>query len=109
LPEVEHKSDNALQKALARHIDAKLRRGTRLIDITVTHRSPVMAEKIAKLLVQEVVRWNFETQRDAAEVARRFLLDESTRLRAKLEQSEQALQSDKEQNETFSLEDTEID
>ena len=105
LPEVEHKSDNALQKALARHIDAKLRRGTRLIDITVDHPSPVMAEKIAKLLVQEFVRWNFEAQRDAAEVARRFLLDEGTRLRAKLEQSEQALQSYKEQNEAVSLED----
>jgi succinoglycan biosynthesis transport protein ExoP len=106
LPEVQHKSDNALQQALARHIDARLRRGTRLIDITVNHRSPVMAEKIAKLLVQEFVRWNFEAQRDAAEVARRFLLDEATRLRTKLEQSEQALQSYKEQNEAVSLEDT---
>src|SRR5438876_5891264 len=84
---------------------AKLRRETRLIDITVNHRSPVMAEKIAQLLVQEFVRWNFEAQRDAAEVARRFLLDEGTRLRAKLEQSEQALQSYKEQNEAVSLED----
>ena len=91
LPEVKQKSDNALQKALARHIDAKLRRGTRLIDITVDHRSPVMAQKIAELLVQEFVRWNFEAQRDAAETARRFLLDEATRLRGKLEQSEQAL------------------
>ena len=34
LPEVKQKSDNKLQKALARHIDTKLRRGTRLIDIT---------------------------------------------------------------------------
>ena len=47
LPEVEHKSDNALQKALAKHIDAKLRRGTRLIEITVNHRSPVMAQDCA--------------------------------------------------------------
>ena len=106
LPEVKHRSDNALQQALARHIDAKLRRGTRLIDITVYHRSPVMAEKIAKLLVQEFVMWNFEAQRDAAEVARRFLLDEATRLRTKLEQSEQALQNYKEQNKAVSLEDT---
>src|SRR5207244_11490133 len=88
LPEVELKSDNALQKALAGHIDAKLRRGTRLIDITVNHRTPVMAEKIAKLLVQEFVRWNFEAQRDAAEVARRFLLDEATRLGGRLEKCE---------------------
>jgi len=106
LPEAEHKSDNALQQALARHIDAKLRRGTRLIDITVYHRSPLMAERIAKLLVKEFIRWNFEAQRDAAEVARRFLLDEATRLRTKLEQSEQALQSYKEQNEAVSLEDS---
>ena len=106
LPEVKQKSDNTLQKALARHIDAKLRRGTRLIDITVNHRSPVMAQRIAELLVQEFVRWNFETQRDAAETARRFLLDEATRLRGKLEQSEQALQKYKEQNEAVSLEET---
>ena len=105
LPEVEQKSDNALQKALAKHIDAKLRRGTRLIDITVDHRSPVMAKKIAELLVQEFVTWNFEAQRDAAEVARRFLLDEATRLRAKLEKSEQAMQNYKEQKEAVSLED----
>jgi polysaccharide biosynthesis transport protein len=104
LPEVKQKSDNELQKALGRHIDAKLRRGTRLIDITVDHRSPVMAQKIAELLVQEFVRWNFETQRDTAETARRFLLDEATRLRGKLEQSEQALQKYKEQNEAVSLE-----
>ena len=106
LPEVKQKSDNTLQKALARHIDTKLRRGTRLIDITVNHRSPVMAQRIAELLVQEFVRWNFETQRDAAETARRFLLDEATRLRGKLEQSEQALQKYKEQNEGVSLEET---
>ena len=106
LPEVKQKSDNELQKALARHIDTKLRRGTRLIDITVNHRSPVMAQRIAELLVQEFVRWNFEAHRDAAETARRFLLDEATRLRGKLEQSEQALQKYKEQNEGVSLEET---
>ncbi|MEP6637116.1 MAG: polysaccharide biosynthesis tyrosine autokinase, partial [Acidobacteriota bacterium] len=105
LPEVEHKSDNALQKALAKHIDAKLRRGTRLIDITVNHRSPAMAEKIAMLLVQEFVSWNFEAKRDASAQAGRFLLEEATRLRAKVEQSEQALQTYKEQNEAVSLED----
>jgi len=105
LPEVKQRSDNALQKALAKHIDARLRRGTRLIDITVNHRSPVMAQKIAALLVQEFVRWNFEAQREATETAGRFLMDEATRLRAKLEQSEQALQSYKEQNEAVSLED----
>ena len=105
LPEAQQKSDNALQKALAMHIDAKLRRGTRLIDITVTHRSPAMAEKIAGLLVQEFVNWNFEAQGDAVERARRFLLDEATRLRAKLQQSEQALQNYKEQNAAVSLED----
>jgi polysaccharide biosynthesis transport protein len=106
LPEVKQKSDNKLQEALAKHIDTKLRRGTRLIDITVNHPSPVMAQRIAELLVQEFVRWNFEAQRDAAETARRFLLDEATRLGGKLEQSEQALQKYKEQNEAVSLEET---
>jgi polysaccharide biosynthesis transport protein len=106
LPEVKQQSDNSLQKALAGHIDANLRRGTRLIDITVNHRSPVMAQRIAELLVDEFVRWNFEAQRDAAETLRRFLLDEATRLGGKLEQSQQALQKYKEQNEAVSLEET---
>ena len=106
LPEVKQKSDNSLQEALAGHIDATLRRGTRLIDITVNHRSPVMAQRIAELLVEEFVRWNFEAQRDAAETLRRFLLDEATRLGGKLEQSQQALQKYKEQNEAVSLEET---
>ena len=105
LPEIKSKSDSAVQRALAKHIDAKLRRGTRLIDITVTHRSPVMAQKIAELLVQEFVGWNFEAKREAAERARQFLLDEATRLRAKLEQSEQAMQNYKERKEAVSLED----
>ncbi len=104
--EAQRGSDNMLQQALAKHIEAKLRRGTRLIDITVTHQSPIMAQKIAELLVQEFVKWNFEAQRDAAEVARHFLVDEATRLRAKLQQSEEALQSYKERNEAVSLDDT---
>lgn len=105
LPEVQgNRSDNALQEALARHIEAKIRSGTRLIDITVEHESPVLAQRIAELLVLEFARWNFEVRREAGQLASRFLTDEAERLKARLEKSEQALQAYKEQNEAVSLE-----
>ena len=104
LPEAARRTDNALQEALARHVDAKLRRGTRLIDITVQHQSPVLAQRIANLLVQEFSAWNREARRDAGQAASHFLIDEAERLRERLSKSEQALQAYKEQNDAVSLE-----
>ncbi len=105
LPEAKRRTDNALQEALTRHIDAKVRRGTRLIDITVTHRDPEMAQRIAALLVDEFVAWNSASRHEAGQSANRFLLEEAERLKAKLAKSEEALQAYKEQNEAVSLED----
>ncbi|MDQ3624117.1 MAG: polysaccharide biosynthesis tyrosine autokinase [Verrucomicrobiota bacterium] len=105
LPEVHgNRSDNALQEALARHIEAKIRSGTRLIDIKVEHESPELAQRIAELLVLEFARWNFEVRREAGQLASRFLTEEAERLKARLAKSEEALQAYKEQNEAVSLE-----
>ena len=106
LPEVQgNRSDNALQEALSRHISAKIRRETRLIDITVEHRSPALAQRIAELLVEEFALWNSQARREAGQLASAFLLERAGQLNERLAKSEQALQAYKEQNEGVSLED----
>ena len=105
LPEVNGStSDNVLQEALAKHIQVKIRRGTRLIDITVQHGSPAIALRIAELLVPEFTKWSFEARREAGRVASKFLSEEADRLKRKLLESEEAIHSFREQNRAVSLE-----
>ncbi len=105
LPEVKAgSSDDALQNALAQHVDAKIRRGTRLIDITVEHPVPRIAQRIAELLGQEFIRWNFEARQEAGQMAGEFLDEEAGRLKERLAKSEQALQQFKEKNAGVPLE-----
>lgn len=97
LPEVKSpKSDNALQEALGRRITAKIRRDTRLIDVSVEDRSPELAQKIAHLLVEDFILWNSEARREAGQAASRFLHEQAERLNERLTRSEQALQAYKE-------------
>ena len=105
LPEVnDHRSDRALVEALAQHITAKIRRETRLIDITVEHQSPILAKRIAELLVEEFALWCSQARREAGQLASTFLLERAVQLNGRLAKSEQALQAYKEQNEGVSLE-----
>ena len=90
------RSDNALQEALSRRVTVKIRRDTRLIDISVEDRSPVLAQKIAELLVEDFILWNSEARRQAGQAASRFLHQQAERLNEKLTKSEQALQAYKE-------------
>jgi len=94
-----------LINALEKTVSVKLRRGTRLIDITVTHSSPVLAEKIANSVVGEYTSENAERHVTSAEVANESLLKEAGRLRKKLQESENALQAYKEQSKASSLDD----
>jgi capsular exopolysaccharide synthesis family protein len=103
LPEAKGRADNLLFEALSRHLDVRIRRGTRLIDIVVEDHNPELAQRVAGLVVDEFARWNFESRRQAGQLAGRFLLDEAERLKARLTKSEQALQSYKEQHEAVSL------
>lgn len=104
LPEVAaSRSDKALQDALARHITAKIRRETRLIDISVEHRVPALAQRIAELLVEEFAQWNSQARREAGQLASAFLLERAGQLNERLAKSEQALQAYKEKNEGVPL------
>jgi len=90
---------------LAASVTAKIRPGTRLIDIVAENPQPELAQRIAHSVVTEFVRQNMETRTDSTHMAGTFLLEESQRLKAKLEKSEQALQSYKEETQAVSLED----
>ncbi len=94
-----------LVKQMDKILTVKLRRGTRLIDITVSHANPELTAKIANSLVQEFIRQGFEQQSSSTRVANEFLLAEADRLKKKLEESEHALQDYREKTKSASMED----
>ncbi|MBI5387452.1 MAG: polysaccharide biosynthesis tyrosine autokinase [Verrucomicrobia bacterium] len=91
--------------ALSKMVDVRLRRGTRLIDITVVHTVPEITDRIANSLVAEFKKQNEEQHTSVSEVANQFLLQESERLKKKLADSEAALQSYREKTGAVSLDD----
>jgi capsular exopolysaccharide synthesis family protein len=98
-------STEALVSKLARLVEVKLRKGTRLIDIRVEHTDPELTELAARSLVQEYMRQNEEYNAHTSQTANEFLMEEAKALEQKLEASEQALQTYKEQMQSVSLED----
>ena len=98
-------SEMRLQKLLAGKISAKVRPGTRLMDITVEDESPALAQKIAQLVVSEFIGASSETGAKVSQGAHEFLRSEAERLKQTLAKSEQALQLYKETHQAVSLED----
>jgi succinoglycan biosynthesis transport protein ExoP len=96
-------SDNRVVEELAKQISVHVRRGTWLIDIGVEDRSPVLAQKIADLLMSEFARENFRRHVEGSEMASNFLLEKAQGLKAKLAQSEEALQNFKEAHQSGAL------
>jgi capsular exopolysaccharide synthesis family protein len=84
-------------------VKVKLRRGTRLIDITVTHRSPELTELIANSIVNEYVSEGAEREDTTIGLASKSLSKEAERLRKKLGESQNALQDYVEQSKASSL------
>ena len=77
-------------------IEARTRRGTRLIDITATHRDARMAKRLADSAAREFLQLTIEQQASSSQAVMRFLLDEVEKLKSKLQHSEEAIQSYKE-------------
>ena len=69
----------------------ELRHGTRLIDVTVYHRVPHMAQKLAEALVETYVSLGGETQSTQNQKAAQLLDTESASVKQKLQGAEQAL------------------
>ena len=69
---------------LSRMVDAKLRKGTRLIDVKVEHTDPQIAALIAGSVYREFMSQNFEHTSSTADNAYSFLQNEEKRLKEQL-------------------------
>src|SRR6266446_192305 len=94
-----------LASALSRMTDVRLRRGTRLIDITVVHQVPELTKLIANSIVAEFKGQSVEQHTSSSEVANEFLMQEANRLKEKLQKSENDLQAYRERTAAVSLDD----
>ena len=82
-----------------------LRRGSRLIDVTVQDTDPNRAQRLADSMIKEYERINFEGQSSDSKAANDALVQEANRLKEKLHKSEQAVQQYREDHNAVSLED----
>ena len=98
---------NQVITALAKMVKVKLRRTTRLIDISVTTKDPQLSAKIANSVVSEYLVANTEREDSTISIASRSLTTQAERLKKKLEESENALQAYKELHQAASFDDKE--
>ncbi len=90
--------------ALVPMISAGYRKNTRLIDILVTHPNAVAATNLANGIADEYLRYIFEKRTEANRSANQYLIEESERLRKKMQVSDEAMQSFREREKAASLE-----
>lgn len=89
---------------LDRMVAVRLRKGTRLLDVSVVHFNPQLAANIANAVVSEFVAQGYEQNAAVSTEATTFLSKEGRRLQLKLEESEKALQEFRDRTKSVSLE-----
>jgi capsular exopolysaccharide synthesis family protein len=97
--------DSELVDRFRARVKVQLRRGTRLVDVTVQDRSAKRAQQLADSMIREFANENFEQKLNVSKTANDFLRDESARLKVKLQNAEEAVQKYREENNAVSLED----
>jgi capsular exopolysaccharide synthesis family protein len=83
--------EEALAGALSGMVKAAIRRGTRLIDLFVVSRDPVMAQRLCEAVGREYIRNSIERRAAFSQESLRYLLEEEERLKANLQKSEAAV------------------
>ena len=83
--------EEGLGRAMVGMVKPIIRRGTRLIDLYVTHGDPAMAQRLAEAIGREYIRTSIEQRASFSESALRYLLQEEQRLKANLQKSEAAV------------------
>ena len=83
--------EEALGRAMVGMIKPAIRRGTRLIDLYVTHPDPATAQRLAEAIGREYIRNSIERRASMSEEALRYLLEEEERLKTNLQRSEAAV------------------
>jgi polysaccharide biosynthesis transport protein len=77
---------------LAKMVKVELRRGTRLIDISVQDTDPARAKRLVETLVSEYERWSADRQGGLTRQVADGIRGEEEALRTRMEQSERTLQ-----------------
>jgi len=72
-------------------VQSSLRKDTRLVEVSVRHRNPKLAAKIANSLVEQYLNLDLDMLSASTKGAGAFLRDEADRLRKKLDASERVL------------------
>jgi succinoglycan biosynthesis transport protein ExoP len=90
--------EEALGRAMVGMVKPAIRRGTRLIDLYVTHGDPAMAQRLAEAVGREYIRNSIEHRASMSEDALRYLLEEEERLKRNLQKSEAAVAEYKAKN-----------
>jgi len=88
--------EEGLAGALSGMVRPVIRRGTRLIDLYVTNRDPVMAQRLAEAVGREYIRNSIERRAGFSQESLRYLLEEEERLKTNLQKSESAVAEYKE-------------
>src|SRR5207248_1523959 len=90
--------EEGLGQAMVGMVKPVIRRGTRLIDLYVTHRDPAMAQRLSDAIGREYIRSSIEQRASFSEDALRYLLEEEERLKRNLQKSEAAVAEYKAKN-----------
>lgn len=83
--------EEALAAYLSKRVRAVIRRGTRLIDVYVTNRDPLVAQRLAEALGREYIRGGIERRSSSNQETLRYLFEEEERLKKNLQKSEAAV------------------
>src|SRR4051812_2190199 len=83
--------EEALGGALSTMVKPVIRRGTRLIDLFVTHHDPVLAQRLTEAVGREYIRSAIERRAGSSQETLRYLLEEEERLKTKRQKSEAAV------------------
>jgi len=97
--------DVELVGRLKSKVNVLVRRGTRLIDVTVGDKDPKRAKQLAESMIKEFVNQSFERELGLSTTASDYLRQEADRLKTKLQNAEQAVQKYREDHNAVSLED----
>ena len=86
-------TEDQLVRAVSGSVDARLRRFTRLIDVTVEIGEPALAQLIAQSVVEEFIKQSGEDRMGVGQSAGQILLTEEGRIKDRLSKAELAVQT----------------
>jgi polysaccharide biosynthesis transport protein len=97
--------DSELASRFKSKLNVLVRRGTRLVDVTVGDTDPKRAKQLAESMIKEFVNQSFEQELGLPVTGSDYLRQEADHLKAKLQNAEQAVEKYREDHNAVSLED----